>query len=454
MSLGEPPLRVLVIGDSLAAGVGMKDSSVPMLPQAIAHTLSVALQGRPVYWTCVGTPGLSSTEVIEEIHNLDDLPTPLIRQLKEWESEKVERAQVRLEAAKMRAKKLWEEHNEPVDIDEKDAPNPLARWWKVYRYRVARDFQNLRRVVNQDEHDLERTHLQLEGRVTRMVRRNSLDPDFVNQYDVAVVLTGMNDLKDSFLPFMMPEKRMKMLKEYEKENGVDGMKARLNQIVEALKGSMKIRLPGDSNQEDDEEEKKKKKKGNVQRSDTKQRRGPLVVFPALPIAPISMSQVSPLNWFLVPIIHGMDRNKRFLAEMYPEFVLFVESPDIRYFSDAEKNSHTSRSDGQAENIMLKLHDIAKQAMDKVESLMDDHYKDWVVDTDDRDDNFLYEIYIDEIIPLSQKPMKAYPGATLVSPDGLHPNDQGCKSTTCVLNLRMCDCIPTLRLIALPHVVRT
>jgi hypothetical protein len=44
------PLRLLVVGDSLAAGVGVTKSGTPVLPEAIAKTLSSALGGRAVYW--------------------------------------------------------------------------------------------------------------------------------------------------------------------------------------------------------------------------------------------------------------------------------------------------------------------------------------------------------------------------------------------------------------------
>ena len=40
-----PPLRLLVIGDSLAAGVGVSKSGVPVLPQSIALALSKAYEG-------------------------------------------------------------------------------------------------------------------------------------------------------------------------------------------------------------------------------------------------------------------------------------------------------------------------------------------------------------------------------------------------------------------------
>jgi hypothetical protein len=57
------PLSLLVIGDSLAAGVGSR-SGTPVLPEAIARSLSKALGGRPVFWTCHGEYCRSETIVL------------------------------------------------------------------------------------------------------------------------------------------------------------------------------------------------------------------------------------------------------------------------------------------------------------------------------------------------------------------------------------------------------
>lgn len=59
LTTADKPLRLLVIGDSLAAGVGVSGNGLPILPESIAKALSKALNGRVVYWTCVGTPGMS-----------------------------------------------------------------------------------------------------------------------------------------------------------------------------------------------------------------------------------------------------------------------------------------------------------------------------------------------------------------------------------------------------------
>ena len=78
----ERPLQLLVVGDSLAAGVGMSKSGVPILPESIARALSKALGGRAVYWTCVGTPGVSAAQIVKDIEQIEPYdPHPKGRQL-------------------------------------------------------------------------------------------------------------------------------------------------------------------------------------------------------------------------------------------------------------------------------------------------------------------------------------------------------------------------------------
>lgn len=65
-ALQQEPLRLLVIGDSLALGLGTTSSCTVILPEVIAKTLSKSLQ-RPVYWTSHGSAGASSGWIVQEL---------------------------------------------------------------------------------------------------------------------------------------------------------------------------------------------------------------------------------------------------------------------------------------------------------------------------------------------------------------------------------------------------
>lgn len=56
----QKPLKLLVIGDSLAIGIGQDKTTTPILPQIIAQTVSRRNNGRPVYWSVYGKTGKSS----------------------------------------------------------------------------------------------------------------------------------------------------------------------------------------------------------------------------------------------------------------------------------------------------------------------------------------------------------------------------------------------------------
>ena len=62
----QEPLRLLVIGDSLALGVGITSSCTAIMPEVIAKTLSKSLQ-RPIFWTSHGSPGASTGWIVREL---------------------------------------------------------------------------------------------------------------------------------------------------------------------------------------------------------------------------------------------------------------------------------------------------------------------------------------------------------------------------------------------------
>lgn len=137
------PLHLLVIGDSLAAGVG-STSGTPILPEAIARTLSAALGGLPVLWECHGTPGAIASHVLNEIEGL--------------------------KASRM----TLNTRTDPF-CDSRHSRTRLFNFFK----RIL--FPKMAKKTHISEQEV-----------------------FYNKkhYDVVVLLTGMNDLKTKLLPFM------------------------------------------------------------------------------------------------------------------------------------------------------------------------------------------------------------------------------------------------------------
>ena len=472
----QPPLRLLVVGDSLAAGVGIRESCTPILPAAIASTLSRELNGRVIYWKCVGTPGASSSLLVNDIYHLDDdeslFQPAMLKSLRDWQRESKVRAQQRMAEARDVALEWWEHRNdedyyfdeetqkEPESIDPKSPQNPVLRWLNARRHQVQRDLKGLGRVVRtfdprrKDDQKQIQALLKQQTLERQLTRRRTVDPELVGPYDIAVVLTGLNDLKDAFLPFMMSAQRKRELKDAQAERGDS---TPLVRILHALEDKMNITLPLPIRRrftldEDGEHPDLVKQKGRPEAekpkisSSVKRRHEPLIVFPALPIEPIEPNQRAPLNWFVRPIIHAMERNKQRLAEMYPGLVVFIEAPSREVFRQIEKKEGPLW-DGNGEGIiLLELSDNAHRQesnnlKSKTEMLMREHYKSWFVDAEevvddeeeftatfssgDRDAHNQYRVQTDGVIPVpTDSGHPTHVGASLISCDGIHPNDAG------------------------------
>ena len=450
------PLRILVIGDSLAAGVGTRWSSTPVLPESIAAALSQALGGRAVFWTCVGVPGQTSSEIVHDIMHLEDLlrvrnpTTQILQRFDEWQTQQRQRAHDRIAAAKRKTHEWLEGRKEDPEegddlSDERQPSNRLLRWWKRTTRQLCRDIQSIRNIVKRDDDDddtvvvtkeISQANSVLEKVSTEQnpMQSSLFDPSVVGNYDIAIVLTGLNDLKESMLPFMMSPERVKELQQIKQQENPqeseEGMKGQFIRILKALESRMKRMLPtsdgskllpsNDENPLDD-------------RTCPFRNKGPLIVFPALPYQPTVLSQKWPLSWFMIPMLNMVDRNKQLLSELYPGLVLFVESPDMQdWVNAAEAKKGTVWADFQ---VLLKLNDIAIDAKERIEQLMKRHYERWVcddkVETQDRKNRTtstgnhedLYELDMYGHVSV-RPPAVAWPGSIMVAADGIHPSDIG------------------------------
>ena len=342
------PLRLLVVGDSLAAGVGVTKSGTPVLPEAIAKSLSSALGGRAVYWTCMGEPGLSSPQIVKELLLAEEdtteekeKPIDVMDELKDWWHERRQQHHQR-------------ERDEDLELEEKGRkiPEPAKKirsWWRKTRRGVKKDFQELRDKISWKElGESVKGRLDLSKKIPEpsvilpLRRRNTVVPDLVAQYDVAVVITGFNDLKNLIFP--LPEDpNQKPTKQSTDSGEEDGLSSNawfekdLFSIMHALRGKMRnygIKIKGESddhktlakNQVDctsdseSAEQAGEDTKGDLSET-TPRRHHPMVVFPA---TPLFAEKVYPLSLFANPIVALMEYQKKKLSEKYSPLVLFLE----------------------------------------------------------------------------------------------------------------------------------
>jgi hypothetical protein len=496
----QKPLRLLVVGDSLAAGVGMSKSGVPILPESIARALSKELGGRAVYWTCVGTPGVSAAQIVKDIDNIEPYDLhPKGRQLERI----VKEFQIRRRRWQHRHDRINDDddgnnsnNNHPEEYIEKPR-NAIIEWWKQIRQnesinsdeirnttrRVVSDwwmqvrngFRHRKELVEEDISAIKEIYLKplpkLDDddddyyydyyrenllrvaedesrrdnkkdrfplvRKRTLFRRTSVNPDAISEYDVAVVLTGLNDVKEAFMPHMNSGSQ-----------NATRLENSLRQVLEALRdkmGDMDLEKDNDNN-DNNNDDRNSPRDPSTTKQETLHRkniRHPLVVVPELPVAPLQIFKLVPLCWFLIPIFRAMENNKRFLASSFPDYVVFVHQPDLCWWTDTEMGIGSIRENIEQERLLLRVTDSAKSARERIEKLMKKYYdakEDEIEpqknndinesenDNDNDNDNDGYGIddenYILHNTESSFYSNKSSKGSGLVSVDRLHPNDEG------------------------------
>ena len=518
-----PPLRILVVGDSLAAGVGLSKSGTPVLPESIARALSQASGGRVVYWTCVGTPGFSASQIIQDINDMTPHKDPsmgrLERLLKEWQQKRrifikrrQERERQELEAllaeeaknakeqeaiSKRRNafKQWWDRIKSAPTITPDEikttTEDVVKTWWSSVTRRVREDWTDIKELstadpttlpTDDDESNLENSSKKNEENaavgeellllptsttVFGMSRRSSLNPRAAAQFDVAIVLTGLNDVKEAFMPHMMRGRNSSV--DEESTFMLGGFGDKLKGVLEALRDKMKDGMGDLDEQERKQKELRKKqleeqakyqsmeldysstvgssclpkvsyqpaeasadkKIGQGDRegeqaisltSTGNARRPPLVVIPALPIAPLELFQTAPLCWFLRPIFRFMEHQKRDLQERFPNVVLFVDQPTKDDWTDIEDGRGPLWDALSRERILYQLTDVAQQTRERIQHLMDQHYgkeeqeedksSHWTTDQEEQQ-----RMEIDARYGRKR-------GSSFIAADKIHPNDKG------------------------------
>jgi hypothetical protein len=452
------PLRLLVVGDSLAAGVGISKSGTPILPESIARALSLASGGRVVYWTCVGTPGISASQIVQDINQIEPQKSGRLELLlREWQAKR--KRWMQRQQLKRRQTQL---QNEQLDFEE-IPKNPIARWWKEISARktpkeigettrnvaqewwtslttrVKEDLDDIKELVQskpqefelEDESKKEDPPLIQKG---FLFRRDTLDPQVASQYDIAVVLMGLNDVKDMFMPVMMKGKNAPI------QSGTvrihEGLVEQLHHVLNALKSKMgRMDLEKEQASQGSESDPSLSEKSAPEYQAQQHMRRPLVVVPALPVAPLQLFRIAPLKWFLVPIFQAMEHSKRALSESFPELVVFVPQPTREFWSDVEAGRGAIREGLENEKLLFKLNDVAQNARDRIQQLMKQHYGNWPVDADEERHYEHRDYPHDHNHPHHSDHQREgdqdgpsvvsdNPGSTLIAVDGMHPNDEG------------------------------
>jgi hypothetical protein len=242
--------------------------------------------------------------------------------------------------------------NETINIEER-----IQNWWTKRISQIKEAFLEIKEIIleptldiddkahNHDQHDKNYYGLVKRG---SLFRRDSVDPEIVSQYDVTIVLLGLNDLKDAFIPHMTTGSDAST--ENGTEKNIVGLNAQLHGVLQALRRKMGEEASKNS-------------------SVSKHFRQPLVVVPELPVLPLECFSLYPLCWFLIPLFKAMESNKKFLSFKFPNDVVFVHQPDLKWWLDAEAGLGPMHENLNKEESLLRLTDIAQAAQNRVQQLM-------------------------------------------------------------------------------------
>lgn len=385
-----------------------------------------------------------------------DIPD-IVQELKEWWKERRKQHQEEQQ-------KYLKELQAVEAKDQQETSSPRKRigiWWNRIRTQVQDDWKELReRVQIQDIQKALRKRLS-ESKPRppiildnpKLARRDSTIPELAAEFDVAVVVTGFNDLKN----ILFPPKQSTTLDGATGINLNIGMSSSQNfetellKLVNALRDKMKHGLPKrptttkdppwsiDDNDQNDKEEKvnqlnvpdnssdntTQNQQPTYPLSSSPPQSFPMVVFPALPwLGTVN----APLSLFVYPIMTRLENKKRRLSETYPSPVLFLEGPSAQVVSDYENQRGHIWEARSKEEVLLKISSQAKHGRDKVERLMQDYAEKWTDETLEYDE----PVYTyDEVFgpdegrwnPFFTR-MSKKPRSPLVSFDGVHPSDEG------------------------------
>mmetsp|Transcript_9283 Transcript_9283/g.19855 ORF Transcript_9283/g.19855 Transcript_9283/m.19855 type:complete len:642 (-) Transcript_9283:1466-3391(-) len=444
-----PALRLLVIGDSLAAGVGVLSSCSPLLPEVIAKALSKSLGGRPVYWTCVAEPGASSGWIVRELDKFqnDELSSSS-------SSERISRGfDVDLVSAKEGSSSFHSGHNDSL------SPSSASSHTELTKDSTCND------MVDVDEDG------ELNEWCSRLATHSKrLKSEVLGEYDVCLVMTGLNDLKGAVLPFLLQGDEIKFRQEAHQRGG--DYAAELKRVVDAVSTKMKDglreslkyvdnirgkfvsmasfqRVSAEEVERDETEDplqfnadisfKRHPRRSYDTLSSTKsdQRDGqyPLVVLTALP-SNLPVLQWPTFIWCLIPLIRWTDRIKRRLADKYSRAVLFVGAPSHEVMKEYESGQGKHWLGLRDENVLLSLKIGAAEECLRISESMQLYFRKHAkieAETDLTEGYRLfckkrrsYENLFDRngivIYPANVRPTAE--GASLLSADGIHPNDAG------------------------------
>ena len=419
------PVRLLVMGDSLAIGVGQSQHGFPVLPEVVAKTLSKYLNGRTVYWTCHGAPGASTGWIVRELTRGVAYMEQQQQQHHDEDEDEHDDICHDVQTSNCAHHALASQLDIANPLLEK-APSRLSRYASFSDTDESSLDESASLSSLSDSSPRPRQQQQQQQQPQKVWRerlaqhRKRFDPKAMGPYDVVVVVTGSNDVKSEYFPFLLRGEDAEFWREA-KERGGDYAKE-LKRVLQTLDRGMRLQLRSirDSVEaatetvlelaEETMERLGSVKGGNADQhhfgssfreklearreasqaalmeaiiqeeyeKDSKDealtKHFPLVVLPGLPARALPLFRKAPLRWLAVPALDIHAMHQRSVALSHPSQVLFVPPPSIDDLATYENCKGELWRQRCEEDTVMAYRDIRPAERRRIESEMRDYYR--------------------------------------------------------------------------------
>lgn len=287
-SLQMKPLRLLVIGDSVARGVGQSDSFYPLMPETLGAILSKHNGGRPVFWSAFGEPGATMKWIARQVHE----QTQGLYNKEQVTKEREPQERVSME-------QFWKLHQR-------------SNYDAMDRTENVTDYNG-----DDDDDDVRRSKLQWIEKLHYHQQLYEVNP-FAG-YDYIIALSGINDIKRMLVPFLVYNDDSKHNDNRKKrargsflgqEWGFGGDLRRLVRDLHKLSNFHSQSSSHMTPSLDDHHE-------NL----------PLIIFPSFPAKHVPAKMGAVLRWIGVKLTGMLDAVKRRIADENAQYIYSAPYPD-------------------------------------------------------------------------------------------------------------------------------
>jgi len=390
-ALREEPIRMLVIGDSLALGLGTDRSCMPMMPETLAKAISKQMGGRAVLWTGYGAEGAASSWTLKELSRKARKEAKAAEAAKNNGGEAAEPAGVALSDTSSNYSS--DENTANNDSTNNDSTTPTSRPTNGTKANRAPSKKN------KDPFGEWKDRLQN--------FRETFENDIAGPYDIVFIFAGGNDAKSAFIPFYVKTAKGEESTDYHKNDGRDSsLYSDFERIIEHLGPKMNT---------------------DFSSSAPNEKPLPLVVFPLMPSLVVPAFQKHfPVSWLVAPLTGIIENNKRRLQRKYPSHVVCVDAPTSKKAAQFEKQEGYFWQKRKEEDVLLCLRNVTEEQCKATTAGMTHH-----ITTKSKAIKHRELRHESKEVTQANAPMPKLSeleghqdGHNIFSIDDIHPNDEG------------------------------